>query len=757
MRRWFWAAAAVAGLAASSAQGQYLVIRYYIGGKGDSDKTSGFGPGAGGGFGPGAGGGLAPGGGFGPGAGGTRPGGPGMGGPGMAGPGRGGAGGYGQGGIGYGPGRGGAGAGGAPMGGVGPAGAGGVGPAGAGGVGPAGAGGVGPAGVGGVGPGGAGGFGRGGMGFGKGGTGGGEDLASSVTFEIGEQFVIAAIEVDSLKAEYMHVNDLLGGLRQYKHKWGFVAPFSDGYNIIVTKVDYKSPVKQFADKKRDAMAKRDRSADDMVMLAEWALSHGLLKECVETMDELPKDIAKGSVSAGSERIKAVLAAYQKVKEDLAKPVFGTTAVDSWKKRLPGFGVASSNEGHYVLFFSEQSKDAPPEIARRLAMLEEKMRVFYTWFAFRGKTLPVPEEKLVAIQVQDASSFRSQRVAADDVQPVSDGFYAQRDNVAVFSTNRLDEPYQLFARNLQETWRRGWKRDDLLAGKDAPKDLKKGKASEWKDEFKRCQTLALLDRALENEAEIAAVTHEGTRQLAIASGLYPRSVLAPEWIRFGFASLFDTPKGPYVGVTGAAQTAFWQSCGGPNWAYIRPFRIWADSKDASAKLDEPAVALKRTITDYYFRNSRKEVDEEIDPKLTETERKQKEKEIARAKEEQLRARAQAWALTFFLAKYHTEGLLAYFQELSNQPRDLEMDEQTNVLAFGRSFKVINAAGDGLDDAKVAALAKDWFDKIRTETLPRDPRLEPRKEKQPDQQNQGPGGGPGQPGPGGKPGGGGEGRP
>jgi hypothetical protein len=560
--------------------------------------------------------------------------------------------------------------------------------------------------------GGMGGFGPGGVGP-RGPTGGGDGLASSVTVDVDEQYVIVAIEVDSIKKENLVPNEVLR-LKQYKHKWGLLAPYNDGYEIIFNTVNYINPTKQFQQKKREALAKRERNADDFILLAEFALNHGLINECVATLEETIKDLAKGSIPAASEHVKNVLAAYQKVKQDLAKPVFGTAAVDLWKKRLPTYGAAPSADGHYVIFFNEQSKDPPPEIQRRLALLEQNMRAFYYWFALRGKALPVPDDKLVAIQVQDPVAFRSQRLAVDDAQVVSDGFFAARDNVAVFSTNRLDEAYQAFSRNLQEIWREGWKREDLLAGKDVPRELKK--KEKWRDQFKRCQTLALVDKALENEAEIAAVGHEGTRQLAIATNLYPRSIVAPDWIQFGFASLFDTPKGPYPGATGTAQTSFWPAYGAPSWAYIRPFKVWADTKDADSKLDEPALALSRTVTDYYFRNSRKEVNEEIDSNLTETEQKRKKKEIARAKEEQLRARTLAWALAYYLAKYRIDDLFAYFHELSNQPRDLEMDEQTNLLAFGRALKILNAAGDGIDDAKLTALARDWFSKIKLEPVP-----------------------------------------
>jgi hypothetical protein len=582
-----------------------------------------------------------------------------------------------------------------------------------------------------------GGMGLGGPGGGMG-LGGGGGLGTEVKFDTFESYVMVAVELlDNKKIP----NEILN-IGQWHTPWGHTAEFNDEVNIIVNHLPQKTPHRQFAEQMAKATVKKDRDANDFISMAEFALAHGLVPEATKALDELAKNMPANA----SEKAKTIIARYKEVDAALKKPAAAGRAVDDWRKRLPNYNPANSD--HYVLFHAEQTKETPPEVQRRLDLLEQNMRAFYTWFAVNDIALSIPEEKLVAVIVPDPTTFKLQRTALDAPPAVDDGFFSPRDNVAVFAAQRMDEGYQIFSKMMQESvWKRFPRRDVLLAGKDAPRELKREKG--WKDEFKRFQTLALVDKALEHEAEIASVSHEGTRQLAIAANLFPRTLATPQWISFGFASLFDTPKGPYPANTGAAKVAFWQVYGAPNWAYLAPFRIWADSKDALAKLDEPAVALKRTITDYYFQSARKDVNTEIDPSLTESERKRREKELARSKEELLRARAQAWALTYYLAQNRMADLQAYFQELGKLPRDLELDEQTMLLTFARAFKLTNADGNSVDESKLAVLANNWFAKMKATEVPmRDHEITKRKDpNDTNRQNPGGGGPPGPIGPGG----------
>jgi hypothetical protein len=553
-----------------------------------------------------------------------------------------------------------------------------------------------------------------------------------------ETYVIAVVEV----GKTLHDNEKLN-MKQYIHKWGYTKAYNDNATIQTFLVSAPSLKKRFMDER---MRSEKQNADAILSTAAtFALNHGMVEECIEMLEEVAK---KPDLT---DHAKKVIDAYNQVKANLAKPSGGAEAVNAWKTRLPDYKVVYSNEGHYALFYNSTEATTPPEVERRLALLERNMKAFYLWFVLKAKVLPVPANKLVAIQVNSADDFKVQRSALGDVQLVSDGFYAPRDNVVVFSTQRTDEAYNMFVQQTQTYWAHGWKRDDLLKGKEAPEGAKKEAGSKkelMQRDLPRMQTLALLEKALEEEAELAAVSHEGSRQLAIASGLISHTVEMPEWIGFGIGSLFETPKGPYVGVPGAAQVAFWPSYGAPNWAYIREWKKWDDAKDETSKLDDPVAALKKTVQDIYSHQVRLPVTTEIDPKLSPSERAKKEKELARAKEDVTRARAYAWSLTYYLAKYHLDELLAYFRDMGNLPPDLELDGQTLLLTFARSFKLTNAAG-AVDEDALLKFANDWYSQMRKEHAPGTDIHLDKPVAKPKDENQGfpgfpPGGQPGVPG-------------
>lgn len=586
---------------------------------------------------------------------------------------------------------------------------------------------------------------------------------SSSGLETYESYVIAVVHVSPTASLNQNIlpQQYGIGVRQYLHKWGRTALFNDDSTIQIIPVAQETPRQTFAARKKAADKTRD--AERYLNLSEWALNHGLLIECENLLQEIEK------LKDLSPRVQAALKAYAEVRTALAKPSAGVEAVNAWKAKLTDYQLSVSNEGHYAIFYSPPERTPPPWIERRKQLLEQQMRAFYLWFALRGKALPVPEEKLVAVQVHDMFTFKAQRATLESVQHVSDGFYAPRDNVAVFSSQRLDEAYQMFRRITNNHWK-VWNREELVEGKKVTGVM--GKIKQYNNdpkaflsEYGRMQTIALLEKALEEEADLAAVSHEGTRQLLVATGLVGRNVQMPEWVQFGIASLFETPKGPFVGLEGTAQVAYWSGFGGPSWAYLRQFKKWATSSDPLVKLDAPADALRNTVADAYFHQVRGQKNLEIDPKLSKSEREKRERELAKIKEGSSRARAQAWALTFYLAKYRLDDLLAYCRELSSLPRDLEVDDQTQLELFARAFKLTGANG-AIDEARLRELGTDWFDKIIKEDNPGRDEVVAKPIKREDNNNPGgfgpggpgmpgmPGGGPGGPG---APGGGGAGSP
>src|SRR5207245_2241736 len=174
----------------------------------------------------------------------------------------------------------------------------------------------------------------------------------------------------------------------------------------------------------------------------------------------------------------------------------------------------------------------------------------------------------------------------------------RDNVCVFSTQRVDSSYIVLSRQVQTIYSQAFERQSMLDGNARPKVVETTPS-----EIARCQTMALLDKLLEEEAERASVSHEGSRQLLVASGLMPRNIIPPQWAQFGSAAFFETPKGPFIGAPPAASTAFWPGWGAPSWAYTRPFlqfeRDQVARTEGEADKVSPADLLKQVVTDTQF--------------------------------------------------------------------------------------------------------------------------------------------------------------
>jgi hypothetical protein len=184
------------------------------------------------------------------------------------------------------------------------------------------------------------------------------------------------------------------------------------------------------------------------------------------------------------------------------------------------------------------------------------------------------------------------------------------------------------------------------------------------------------RSLEAESETATVTHEVPRQLLSAIGLSPRNVIPPEWLQFGMGSFFETAK-----------HSPWGGAGGPNWVYLLDYKERASRKMAG-KLEKPLDALKAVVTDRYFRESNRGLNEAALSK----------------------ARTMAWSLTYFLAHRKLVdkdgyGLIRYYRELARMPRDLEFDEDSLLNLFARAFNCLDDKGKP-DNAKLTKLAEEW---------------------------------------------------
>src|SRR5262249_54459923 len=297
-----------------------------------------------------------------------------------------------------------------------------------------------------------------------------------------------------------------------------------------------------------------------------------------------------------------------------------------------------------------------------------------WFAFHcdkdgnlayvpkdKKDFPlVPDQRLMAVLAAREDDFKKNQKAFDDAFVLTDGFTSRRDNLTVYSGERLDKQYKAL-REYSTPEFQIFGRERLL------KSTRNPKAGTRSDrEFNVASTLALMVQSLEADAEIASVTHEVPHQLLTAIGLTQRNVVTPEWIQFGMGSFFETSRG-----------SPWGGAGGPKWIYLDEYRERAKRK-LSGRMEKPLDALKGVVTDRYFHETNNGQNE---PAL-------------------LKARTMAWSLTFFLAhrKLGNDqyGLVRYYRELAKMPRDLDFDPDSLLNLFARSFDCLDAKGEKPDD-------------------------------------------------------------
>jgi len=461
------------------------------------------------------------------------------------------------------------------------------------------------------------------------------------------------------------------------HKWGQSYILNDSKFIqLIPDPAKEKPIirptvlQAFENKKKDVIYGKDKSAAKHLDLAEFALQHGLLKQCAEMMEETAK------IETKDPDVLAVLKAFDKVNKDLAQPVSRDDAAIVWKDE---FRSKVDRSEHYCLL---SDTIGPAEVKGRLARLENNMKAFYYWFALRGKALPVPDRRLVALVLEKPIEYTQTHRACAAPAEVADGFFSRRDNLLVFSANRLDAVVEPLNRHFNALMRDGWD----LKGAVNLKTWKQPRGKNFQpQEAAHANMMGLIKRALEEESEIATTSHQGSRQLLAAIGMLPRGVEIPEWVQFGWPAFFETPKFDPITHTGA----FWAGTGAPSWVYMVQWKLWEQDKS----LAEPVDALLGVLTDSYFR----EANQSREPELL------------------LKARAYAWAFTYYLSKRQLDGLIRYGQALNQLPRDLEFDGSVHLNAFARSFGLLDAGG-AINQEKLEALARDWYKFMAIEPLP-----------------------------------------
>jgi len=453
---------------------------------------------------------------------------------------------------------------------------------------------------------------------------------------------------------------------------------------------------KFYQKRNEVIPKDGKTNDvestkrNILILAEWALQRGMIKEFNETIDELKKFDAKHPVVAAVEKVRADLKRLPKTDDPAAKGL-----IDDLRRE--DYQLMVSEGGHYTLMTNIKLPGRAEEVRTKLEKLESIHSTFFYWFALKGQPRPMPTSRLVVVLVDtpsnNAKEFDTKHSLYNNVPLVGGGFTAQRENVVFASTRRLDEAFTQLLYNNQM----------MLNAKSLSMNalLNDAEMSKKHPEVSLIQTLAFVQRVMDEENENVTLSHEGIRQLVAATGLLPRNVATAEWARFGLASFFEMPH-----------QAIYPSTGGPNWDQLIAFKYLQKANKIAPK--NAKEILLKTVTDEYFRQAFVTLAEwqvNKDDRETLKEKSNEELELARAT---------SWALMYYLVRNKSDQLGRYFQEINNLPRDLDYDAKVLKDCFYRAFGLLmvdpeNPSRQMVDIGKLDTLAASWFSTIESTRL------------------------------------------
>lgn len=342
-----------------------------------------------------------------------------------------------------------------------------------------------------------------------------------------------------------------------------------------------------------------------------ALESGIIRETAVGRDGLPlpdaTKIAQELLDAEKDKkplpepAQRFVKAWAEVAQAVRMPAPPHGAAEEWKSRLDATNVRT--DGHYALV-SWDSPDA--DVVRRGKQLNDNFTAFYLWHATRGVALPVPARPFVAVLARPASTadqrppFFKLQAALDGLSAQTDAFYSPEHDLLVFAPELTDSVGRTFQRQNHQYFSKGFSRDRLLDGQ-IPKIDALGKDGAKPEDVARASTLAFVEKFVVEDAELAAVSREATRQLMFATGVLPRHVTLPNWLSQGAVNVYTRPRGPAYVTKGDDDkpymaVAFTTGYGVPNYVLHRYFR----DLDAKKELNADRVKLlENVLTDAYF--------------------------------------------------------------------------------------------------------------------------------------------------------------
>jgi hypothetical protein len=448
------------------------------------------------------------------------------------------------------------------------------------------------------------------------------------------------------------VKTQLGNFYQIEHRWGkSLIPSED---VFIEAVQFHEVILRYKAKEKE-FSKGKPTAEQYLGMAEWCLQHGLLKEFTDTMGKFGKSYDTHPKFKAFEQVDKELKEAPKQDDPGATKIIAQAKERSYKS-------STSKDGHYHMFYPTLLKDSAVQL--RLANLERTYHSFYYWIALKSeKVLPQPGHRFVVVLEPGRQEFLIQKNSHTAKPLMEAGFLTQGNNVVFLSVKPITKAYNMMEEMNIEYWNKfGVSQEKILSGDTGKLDLNTSIG-----EAAKLSTLGLFQKALEDENGQASASHEAIQQLLAGADVLPRNVLTAEWLRYGLASFFETPR-----------LSFFDCTALPSWTNLINFRFHREHTKKLAD-DDRALVLLRVITDDYFNQAH--------VSLQQAENAEDKAAAAKEAHERLElAQASAWSLTYYLMRSKDDMLriFKYCDELKKLPRDIEYTPTVLAATFGKAM-------------------------------------------------------------------------
>lgn len=473
-------------------------------------------------------------------------------------------------------------------------------------------------------------------------------------------------------------------------RWGKDVYF---YTPMLANVEQK-----YLDKKKliDEFRTRNSTAknvDEIIRLANWALTHGLYREFDNSMSSLKNS---GAGRLAYERFVQLRAEFKK------PPTAEMQFANLNQLNVNGYRTIDSPEGHYRVYYKPSPELTEASLKWRLARMEETFANFYYWFALQENVpLPARPATKLAVIIENSLDFPKQLKEWGVPPGGRDGFTFRPEALTVLTTKPQGDVYQYLDRNLTPvrlTMRLPV--DDLLRGVSPTgvkiwerEDVQKNQLN-----VAMIQSLTVLQKVMEDEVLTAAINRECTRQLAAASGLLARNVAVPEWVQHGATSFFSLPP-----------ASLHPNFGLPRDEYLTTLKNLRGKMRPDKTAEKSAEILLNLVSDNYYQWAHNDLRilNQLEKKGLQA--KERRELLTKARESHELAQAASWSLIYYLAVQRKMHYLSrYADQLNQLPRNAIILPNTLQNCFGKAFDLMDdKVPSRIDNAKLQRFAEDWF--------------------------------------------------